>query len=318
MKKILALLLALCLFPASAALAESAPEALPEETLRPLQTMKPVPRLPAEYIVDAAQLLLFETPNVTITGEADFSLDGELFKHARAAVIRDGERSLLQLKLHTPALGDPFNKTAIDSGYIVVSDGFNVQAKEYFRDHEPMRKGTTAYPRTSVLRRSVRLDMLFRMAAQLAAGSEALFGKDAVTLSEGENGARVIRIVLDEENAPALLNTGLTLALEAFAERYFGVDYARLSTEYAGDIRNYMTIAQGIAYTTEFVSVDKADVTVTLDAADELQSIEGAAGLVLQTPVNAYHLDTVFRLDVSDRGESAVDPEKDIDRDLLP
>ena len=52
--------------------------------------------------IDAAERLAFDTHNVTITGKADFLLDGERFKTAEITYVQDGENSFWQEKLLTP------------------------------------------------------------------------------------------------------------------------------------------------------------------------------------------------------------------------
>jgi len=51
---------------------------------------------------DSAMELLFETQNVTLTGHAEFSLDGERFKTADLKYIQCYNNSLLQYHLLTP------------------------------------------------------------------------------------------------------------------------------------------------------------------------------------------------------------------------
>ena len=53
-------------------------------------------------LIDAAEKLAFETDNVTITGKAEFLLDGKRFKTAEITYLQDGENSFWQEKLLTP------------------------------------------------------------------------------------------------------------------------------------------------------------------------------------------------------------------------
>ena len=54
------------------------------------------------FFYDATTRLLFETSNVTLTGHAEFSLDGKRFKTADLNYIQDYTNSYYKLKLLTP------------------------------------------------------------------------------------------------------------------------------------------------------------------------------------------------------------------------
>ena len=52
----------------------------------------------------------------------------------------------------------------------------------------------------------------------------------------------------------------------------------------------------------------QADITVVLDAAEELQAVSGSASVYLQTGGDGQHLlDVTFTLDISGRGTSTVE-----------
>ena len=61
---------------------------------------------------------LFRTDNVTVTGKATFSLDGEHFKTAELNYIQDGYSSYYGLKLLTPKADGGEEET----GWIIISD----------------------------------------------------------------------------------------------------------------------------------------------------------------------------------------------------
>ena len=61
---------------------------------------------------------LFRTDNVTVTGKAAFSLDGERFKTAELNYVQDGYSSYYGLKLLTPKADGSEEET----GWIIISD----------------------------------------------------------------------------------------------------------------------------------------------------------------------------------------------------
>ena len=149
---------------------------------------------------------------------------------------------------------------------------------------------------------------MIRLARTLAQQADTLLGEGAVTAAVNDKGETEIHIVLDE-NVPDLVNTALTMAFQAIANRYFQMNYDQVENRFMGSISAYYTITRGILYTTEFVYVRQADITVTLDAANELQAVSGVLGTYLQTGGDGEHqMDITFRLNVSDRGASTVEP----------
>ena len=57
---------------------------------------------PARRMYDSIFNLLFDTSNVTLTGHAEFSLDGEWFKTADTKYVQDGTNSFWDWKLLSP------------------------------------------------------------------------------------------------------------------------------------------------------------------------------------------------------------------------
>ena len=68
--------------------------------------------------IDAAEKLAFETDNVTITGKAEFLLDGKRFKTAEITYVQDGYNSFWQEKLRTPRAW----RTDLESGFTVIQN----------------------------------------------------------------------------------------------------------------------------------------------------------------------------------------------------
>ena len=78
---------------------------------------------------DSVTNLLFETNNVTLTGHAEFSLDGKRFKTADLNYIQDYTNSYYQLKLLTPRR-DGSHEPDRESGYTIIANGENVYVME--------------------------------------------------------------------------------------------------------------------------------------------------------------------------------------------
>ena len=284
MKKLFALLLALAMLLLSAsALAET----------------------PAETLLDAGEDLLFHTENVTLTGEAVFFLDDLVFKTADAVYIQDGENSFWQLKLRTPRPTDP-ELGDKESGYTIIANGDQVYVMEVLQPG--VYRSGSLFPQRTILRESVQLDLMAKLLRSLAKQADTLLGENAFTVTDDDRGGREIRIVLDE-NVPDLANTALTVLFEYVGTRYFDIDYDQLSDQYMGVLANYISPTRGILYTTEYIYLKQADVTVSLDASGNLQRVSGAVAVYLQTGGDGAHqLDITFSLDVTDRGSSKVEP----------
>lgn len=259
---------------------------------------------------DAAMELLFETDNVTLSGEAEFALDGERFKTANLTHIQDYKNSHLRLDLKTPRR-DGSGRPDRESGYTVIANAENIYVMDVI-DPGVYRTGS-AFPQTSVLRRSVQTGLMADLLRLLADQAGVLLGEDAFTVQSGDAGGRVLRITLDKE-VPELVNTALNLFWEFIAKRYFDTDYDRVSERFMATLDGYMTVAEGILNTTERVSLKNADVTAVRDTAGRLEQIRGKMSLFLDTARDGKRqLDVSFRLDVSDRDGSHVetfDPKK--------
>ena len=77
-------------------------------------------------VINAGRELLFETENVTVSGHAEFTLDGELFKTADILYQQDSTYSLWQLGLITPRPGREDKK----SGFTIIANGEKIYIME--------------------------------------------------------------------------------------------------------------------------------------------------------------------------------------------
>ncbi len=93
---------------------------------------------PFATLFDAAKQLAFDTHNVTLSAEATFSYDGEVFKVMHASYQQDGIRSFLSYMLDTPSIAGEMTT----NGYIVLGTGSRAYSadKKYGYYHDDPTK----------------------------------------------------------------------------------------------------------------------------------------------------------------------------------
>lgn len=257
-----------------------------------------------DLFYDAALDLLLDTQNVTLNGHAEFSLDGERFKTADLCYVQDDVNSLLQLNLLTPARNG-IRKPDRESGYTVIANGENVYVMEVI--YPGVYKTGSGHAQSTVLRKTVQMNLMTDVIRLLADQADTLPGADAITVQPGETGGKELRMKLGED-APDLVNTALNLVYQFAAKRYFEMDYDQLSEWAMAPMENAITVMQGILWNTKSISLKQADVSAVMNDAGRLEQIKGALSLYLNTGRDGTRqLDISFRLDVSDFGGSHVD-----------
>ena len=278
MKRILAMLLMLVMI-AGCALAES----------------------PMKGVFDAASELLFASDDVTVTGEATFSLDGQRFKTAQVRYLQDTFRSLWELKLKTPRA----NGTERETGYTIIGDGEKIYVMEAY--YPGTYKTGLSDRQNTILRRSLQLDLVAGLFGQLAEQAETLLPEGAVTVESGAEKGTVVRLHLGED-MPEIANTALNLAAQFAAKRWFFADPDRMDDEHMVPMNSYLTPTQGIVFSTKSYRMKEADITFQMNADGQLEEMAGTAALRLNTGWDEEHLlETAFRLEVSDWATTKVD-----------
>ncbi len=251
----------------------------------------------AAELYDKTAELLFDTANVTLKAHAEFSLDGTWFKTMDGEWKQDLNRSCRQLSLRSPRA----DGTERRNGYTIVTDKESLYLMEVFTPGI-YRQGFSA-ERTSILRNTVETKQLIRLGRALAGQADLFLGAGAVT--KAEDGS--IRVVIGE-NMPELANAALNQLARFAAKRYFDIDYDRIRTNSRMSLNSYVTVTQGILYTTQEISVKKAEITLKTDDNGDLLQAEGVVSLNLQTSGSGERqLDISFRVDVSDRGTTKVE-----------
>ena len=252
---------------------------------------------------DSAAELMFETGNVTLAGQAEFSLDGERFKTAKIRYIQDYTNSLLQLDLLTPRRSDPEGADR-ESGYTVIANGEDVYVMEVF--HPGVYRTGTTEEQSAILRKSVQMNLMTEVLRVLADQAGAMEGENTVTVRTDGQGGKELQISVGED-VPELVNTALNVLYQFAAKRYFDMDYDNVSERDMGPMENYITVTEGILRTTKSVALKKAEVTVKTDGAGNMEQAKGEVSVKLDTGKNGIRqMDIAFDAEVSDRGESRV------------
>ena len=258
-------------------------------------------------MVDSARILLYDTENVTLSGHAEFSLDGERFKTADILYMQDGTSSHWQLDLLTPRRYRADQHT----GYTIVANGEKYAVIEHF--YPGMYKSGTDMPNDTILRRTVLSDHLASLALSMADPLEALLPENALALSSETEDGRELSVSLSAGSVPSLLNDALEIAAEYAILRFMGVNYEDLASHgklpYGSTpFEDYDTVTVAILYGTDHFTLNEASVRLRMDAANRLQSMGGSLSVLLALPdgQGEKRLDIVFDLAASAYGTTSV------------
>ncbi|MBR6966249.1 MAG: hypothetical protein IKH81_04120 [Clostridia bacterium] len=264
-------------------------------------------------LVDSARTLLYSTENVTLSGHAEFSLDGERFKTADILYMQSGASSHWQLDLLTPRRYREDQHT----GYTIVANGEKYYVMEHF--YPGTYKSGTDLPNSTVLRRTVWSDRLASLALSLADPLEALLPENALALSSETEDGRELSVSLSAGSVPPLLNDALQVAAEYALLRFMGVNYEDLASHDtlpngSTPFGDYDTVTAAVLYGTDHFALNEASVRLRMDAANRLQSMGGSVSVLLSLPdgQGEKRLDIAFDLAASGYGATSV-PEFDPD-----
>ena len=262
-------------------------------------------------IVDAVEKLAFETHNVTITGQAEFLLDGERFKTAEITYVQDGQNSFWQEKLFTPREW----RSDRETGFTVIANEQKIFVMEPYTPGV-YREGYDE-PQNTLLRKTPMAETLFgltRAATEQLAPSLA----DWITVVEQEEGAREIQIAWKKEQVPAMFDYIANLGIQFAARRVFGVPYD--TTDYNGyDLDDFYTPTWGILCGTERYSLNDSSIQMNLDGTNRLTGAKGTLAIGLKTRAGDDRLLRInFDLTVSGYGDSKVKTFNPADYGVVP
>lgn len=254
---------------------------------------------PLTDLCESAFELLFRTSNVTIKGEASFSLDGNWFKTAKAEYIQDGDRSFWDLKLSSPKM----DGTVRENGYTIIADGSKVYVMEVF--HPGLYKTGTSAPQSTILRNSVQMELMKQVVLSLAEQAETEPKLQTLLIEENET-EKAISIKLTGD-APDWFNTSLNILAEYAAKRYFHIDYDQIGIRNIVPMSYYLTTTEGILSCTTSVAIKQADFTITKDSNGQIERISGSSSFLLNMARDGERtLDISFDFTVSGKGTSQV------------
>ena len=258
-------------------------------------------------ILDSGKALLFDTENVTIRGNAEFLLDGETFKKADILYMQDMKYSHWQLDLLTPRPGLDDRET----GYTIIANGENVYVIERYTPG--VYKTGTHQPANTIISQSAGSDLLLRTAYALADPVEGLLPEGTVTASETDEGTE-LKITLSRETTPAMLTPLVDMAAQFTLHRFLGVDFDGIRDWAVGPFDNYLTVTDGIIYTTSSYQPGEISVTVRLDDKGRISAVSGTVNMILLSKTEPERtLTVVFDASVSDYGTTylrSFDPEE--------
>ena len=255
----------------------------------------------AGYLAAGRQLML-HTPNVTVTGEAEFRMDGEVFKKASGRCVRAGTDGYTRLELRTPR-GDGTERA---TGFTVITQDDAVFAIEDF--HPSDCHVHIAPTRESLMRETTQLDLLLDLCGSVLEQEEkSLAGK--LLVADKEEGGEEIRLTLSGADLPPVADQTLNLLTRYALKRFFRIDWDDPVSWGSADIGDYVTVTEGVLYTMRSIAVDALEVTAALDREGRLTQLSGNASFVIRTCAQKEHLlRVIFRAEASDFGESSVTP----------
>lgn len=253
-------------------------------------------------LLDGLKALAFETHNVTIEGEAAFTRDGVRFKTAQIQYIQDGDNSSYQLRLFTPL--DPVSTDAdVETGWLIIANDEHIYVMEAYYPGT-YREGTDGSQNT-LLRRTAKTDAMFSLAESLLGILETTLPDGAVTVEQSAEGTAT-QILLTKNDAPAILNSGLTLAAQYFASRYFSVEEDRELIDMLYE--DYTTTTELVLNTALSYQLYSLLLTVTTDSDGQITGCIGNAEVAATLyRGEVMNIGVQFSFTVSGRGESHVD-----------
>lgn len=243
--------------------------------------------------------LLFHTDNVTVTGEAVFSLDGEWFKTAKLEYVQDGYRSFYKLDLVTPREDD----TEINSGWTIISDEEGYLSVMEVR-HPGIYNAGVDDACNTLLRRSSELDAIAELGGLLIGQVEGLLPEGAVTAQDN-----TVHIVLAQDQIPAVAVSAVNLGFSYLCDRWFSYGHDRtLYPEEPLAFEGYTTVTEALANGTVYWALRGVDVEAATDDQGRLTAVKGAIQVASTFRDDTERLIEVqFDLSMTDYGASHVD-----------
>lgn len=259
---------------------------------------------PIRMLFDAEKSLLFDTSNVTMTGQADIWLDNALIKEAELTHIQDGIRSMRDWQLYTPAFG---YESEFDSGYTVITFDDTIMAYEYSRpDPTPLQYIVDpAIQRTGILRKTVAGDALLDLAGMILSQNDS-FGETSI--EPNEDGSQQIYIQISEEDVPEVIQSLLNNVLLYGIDRYSMHDYSITDLYNEAHYTSFNAAYAGFIYCLKSIRLTDLSIDARLDPQGRLLYMSCGAYFTYTERNNDYTgtLRAELEQGATDYGTSAV------------
>jgi len=255
---------------------------------------------PVAQIFDAAAVLLTDTSNVTLTGSATFSLDGEPFKFVETTYVQDGVNSKWVLNLSSPR-GDGSMR---ENGFTAIANNRHKYGMEVFQPG--VYRAAEDDPQSVILRPSAELSQMISLGHGLMELIPA-WPEDVFSYTEGGQ----LQVRLEKEQIPDAASNLISLAVLLAVQRTTNIVDDSIAVppypEEANAMADYITPTQGIICCTEKYELTELSVDAQLDAENRFTEVNGTARFTLHTFLEGPHdLHISFAGTASDYGTSKV------------
>ena len=254
----------------------------------------------AAQIFDAAADLLTDTSNVTLTGSATFSLDGEPFKFVETTYVQDGVNSKWVLNLSSPRADGSMR----ENGFTAIANNRYKYGIEVFQPG--VYRVAEDDPQSVILRPSAELSQLTSMGHGLMELIPA-WPEDVFSYTEGGQ----LHVRLEEEQIPDSVSNLISLAVLLAVQRTTNIVDDSIAVppypEEANAMTDYITPTQGIICCTEKYELTEVSVDAKLDEENRFTEANGTVRFTLHTFLEGEHdLHIAFAGTASDYGSSTV------------
>lgn len=279
MKRVLAILLVIgMLFTLTSALAE---------------------RVPGDFI-EAVEQILFDTHNMTLSGNAALTLDGQDFKDVHGTYIQDDYRSMTDLYL----LNKAEDGTEVDTGYTIVAEDSTAYSLLHY--NAGAFRPVTIYPSNVLMTKTKSIEHALGIVNPLL--ELLLSNKGILTLREDEAQNCLLDLHVNKKNAPLLTNTALNMLYDFVIDKFFARYISQ--TIVAGrntQLTDYPTLTEGIVNCTRSVALKELNLTVKMDEEGRITDAVGSGTLILKlTNKTEHELSITLDLTLREYGTSRI------------
>ena len=236
----------------------------------------------AASVFDSVAALLTDTENVTLTGSATFSLDGDAFKYVETTYVQDGVNSKWVLNLSSPKA----DGTLRENGFTVIANnrlkyGMEVFVPGFYTIAEDD-------PQTVILRPSAALTQLTSLGHSILEQLPTL--PDDIFSLSGDN-QLIIR--MEEKDIPDSLSSLISLGIWLAVQRTMNIVDDSIAAppypEEAGTMSDFITPTQAIINSTEMYELTQLSIDAKMDEKGRIMEANGTARFILHTFLEGEH-----------------------------